>query len=520
MKIKKVIATSLCAVMLASTSTVFAQTSLLSNKELYEVNTYSGSKEAQLINGSLTDSRYHQPNSIVKLPNGDFLISDTLNHTIRKLSEKEVASFAGSPIGFTTLNEAIGGYHDDISVDAAFNSPSGLAVDKHNNVYVADSENHVIRKISADGEVTTLAGTTMLGHADGKSDQAQFYYPSDVAIDSKGNVYIADTLNHAIRKITPEGIVSTINALSNRIVEYTPGYPEFAGDFADGPLASAKFNEPTNIVVDSKDNLYVSDRGNQRIRYIDFTANAVSTVAGSGELKEDHFYVEGAFNDGEAAQAQFNSPEGLLLVDDKVLIVADRSNHIVRVINNGKVNTLVGTPEEFGEANGVLSSATLNEPSDIAMTEDGALLVVEAGYNRIRLVDSYIATSDLTDATQLQVLVNGKLITTDEPSYIVQSSTVIPIRAIGEALGLDVSYDTNQRIVLASAEKQYIFHVESNKVTVATAEGSETIELDVGVQLKNSRSFVPVRFVSEQLGYHVAWDKHMKNVIIRNKAAE
>ena len=520
---KKSVAAGICVTMLATTTTTFAQAHFFEQQDLYEARTLVGEKDPSLLNGSLTEAKFYQPNSIVQLSNGNYIISDTLNHTIRVMDAEKVDSYAGLIVEFNEFSEPMGAYHDGDAELAVFNAPSGLAVDHEDNVYVADSANHVIRKISAEGNVSTVAGTTVLGHADGKAANAQFYYPSDVAIDSKGNLFVADTLNHTIRKITKDGQVTTLNALSDRVIEYTPGYPEFTGDFADGKISDAKFNEPTNIIVDSKDNSYVADRGNQRIRYIDFEANKVSTVAGSGELDDNKLYVSGGFKDGEAQLAQFNSPEGMTLVNDNVLIVADRKNHVIRVIENGVVSTIAGEPEEFGGANGVLPFVTFNEPSDVLVTNEGAILVVEEGYHRIRKISSYLEFSEaVTTANKLQVLVNGKLLTPEEDPYVENSRTLIPLRAAAEALGFKVEYqEPTQKITLSDGEKLYVFQLGSQEVTISVSDGlSTTIALDVAIQTKNNVSFVPLRFIAEQLGYHVAWDKDMQNVVIRDKSYE
>ena len=519
---KKSIVAGILMMMLAPTSAVFAQSPFFEQQDFYEARTLVGGKEPLWLNGNLSEAKFHQPSSIVQLSDGSFLIADTLNHTIRvmNLEQEQVDSYAGIIVEFDDFNEAVGAYYDGDTETSAFHAPSGLAVDHENNVYVADAENHVIRKISSDGTVTTVAGSAVLGHSDGKGTEAQFYYPNDVVVDSKGNIYVADTLNHAIRKIAKDGRVTTLNALSDRVVEHPQGNPEFTGDFADGKLSTAKFNEPTNIIVDSKDNLYVADRGNQRIRYIDFATNEVRTVAGSGELKDNQFYVAEGFKDGKAHLAQFNSPEGMALVNDDILIVADRKNHVIRAIEKGVVRTIAGKAEEFGDINGVLPFITFNEPSDVLVTDDGKMFVVEAGYHRIRVISSYLAYSDLTSANELQVLVNGKLIQLEENPYIDEGSIFISLSAVGEALGLKVTQRQPQQIMLSKDHKQYVFDLNTSEVTISENGEQLTLSVDNSIQIKNNVSFVPLRFIAEQLGYHVAWDKNMKNVVIRDKSYE
>jgi len=513
----KLALTSLTMLLAIPVSTAFATSSYITPNEHFEVRNYAGNQVPALVDGSLAESSFHSPTSIEQLSNGHYIISDTLNHTIRLVEQQKVDSFAGLPIGYDNYSFAIGAYSDGVALEAAFNMPLGLAVDSQDNIYVADSGNHVIRKITKDGEVTTVAGTTVLGHRDGKANSAQFNLPSDVAIDSQGNLYVADTLNHAIRKINPSGEVITLNALSTRVVEYTPGYADFSGDFADGALAIAKFNEPTHIEVDSKDNLYVTDSGNQRIRYIDLQSNTVTTVAGSGLLAANELYVEPGYKDGKADEARFNSPEGIALVNDTTLLVADRNNHVIRVIEDGVVKTIAGIGEQYGGTNGVLSAATFNQPYDVFVTGDGALLVADSGYNRLKIVASYLHFAEATDINHLQIVVNGKVLQANDQPFIVSGRTVLPLRSIGEALGLEVSYDPQtKQIKLAAQNAEYIFNVDSNQAAIVENGEVTHVELDVSVQLKNGVSFIPVRFISEQLGYDVIWDKDMQNVVIRN----
>ena len=157
----------------------------------------------------------------------------------------EVSTLAGSTVGF----------RDGDSRSAEFDKPTGVAVDAEGNVYVADQLNHRIRKITPEGLVSTLAGSTE-GFRDGSGASAQFNYPVDVAVDTEGNVYVADWQNHLIRKITAEGLVSTLAGS-------TVG-------FRDGIGTSAQFNRPSGVAVDTEGNVYVADSDNNRIRRIEW----------------------------------------------------------------------------------------------------------------------------------------------------------------------------------------------------------------------------------------------------------
>lgn len=300
----------------------------------------AGSGAVGELNGPASSASFRQPAGLAILADGSVLVADSGNHLIRKISTGTVSTYAGFTVYRDSKGFPAGMLLDGPLNQSMFHQPQGLAVDQNGTLYVADAANHAIRKITPQG-VVTIAGDGVQGDRNGTGKEARFHSPSDVAVAEDGTLYVADTLNHAIRKIAPDGRVTALNSLSDRTVELANGYLESAGDFRDGKLSEAKFNEPSGIVLDAKGNLYVSDTGNQRIRYIDLQNETVTTVAGGGEpYAKDALYAEGSYADGEAAAAKFQFPKGLAVTADGGLLIADSMNHAIRYLHQGKVTTL------------------------------------------------------------------------------------------------------------------------------------------------------------------------------------
>ena len=246
---------------------------------------------------------------------------------------------------------------------AQFFFPYGIAIDASGNLYVADTGNNRIRKITPAGEVTTLAGSTY-GYADGTGSSAKFWEPTAITIDVEGNLYVADTENNRIRKVTPAGEVTTLAGS-------TKGY-------ADGTGGEAQFDLPQGIAIDASGNLYVADGYNRNIRKIS-PVGEVTTLAGSttGYMG----YVDGA-----GTAAQFGFPEGIAIDTSGNLYVADEGNHCIRKITpEGVVSTLAGNGG-YGYVNGTGSAAKFFNPSDITIDASGNLYVADTYNNSIRKV--------------------------------------------------------------------------------------------------------------------------------------
>ncbi|MBP1154787.1 MULTISPECIES: stalk domain-containing protein [unclassified Paenibacillus] len=487
---------------------------------MVNVTTWAGSGDLGSGNGTGENVTFRIPSRLAILPDNTVLISDSRNHLIRKLTEGRVSPYAGVLYEMDDKGFPIGGLLDGQSGGSLFHEPQGMAVDADGNVYVADAGNHAIRKIDASGRVSTLAGSGLIGLTDGKGKAASFYRPMDVAVAADGTLYVADTLNHVIRSVSPSGEVRTLSEPSSRAVEVSPGQASPAGDFADGELNQAKFNEPGGLVIDDKGNLYVSDSGNQRIRYIDLQAGTVSTVAGGGAAAaKKELYVLGDYADGEASQARFNFPLGIAWAAEGGLIIADSQNHAIRFVSNGRVITLAGVPgSTTGELDGIEGSARMQRPTGVAVQADGSIIVADAFNNKLRQIRLYSLPVDLPKDNNVKVVLDNQWLPFEAPPEIVAGRTMVPVRAIAEALGYQVAFDDATRAVQFSKEGVTVEITMDRTGIKRIAEGREWLtETDAAPYIKHDLTYVPVRFFAEEIGLDVQWDHGTRTAILRHK---
>ncbi|WP_339317897.1 stalk domain-containing protein [Paenibacillus sp. FSL R10-2734] len=375
-----------------------------------------------------------QPWGLTAVPgSNDLIIVQSGNGTISKWSNGELQTVAG---------QGAEGYIDDKSGKALFNHPTYTAVDSKGNIYISDTDNHVIRKIK-NGEVYTFAGTGIAGYKDGQPNTAQFNAPGGLAVDSNNNVYVADTLNHVIRKVTPEGIVTTF-----------VGQQGSNGAYLDGAVALAKFNEPVGLVFDETGNLYVADSGNQMIRLI--KGDKVETFAGKATSVDPVTgYMTGGFHNGDRLSALFNRPRGLAYADG-VLLIADSLNHRIRAIQkDGRVITVAGQATS-GDQVGALDKVMFNQPSGVAITS-GNLYVTDTLNNKLKVLNLDLqalkplrSEADLLDAVSLlpagknmQVWLDGVQVNLNTATLPLKESDKIylPVRAFFSSWGADVRWD-------------------------------------------------------------------------------
>lgn len=324
-------------------------------EEFTVVSTLAGSGHAGFVDGMGSMATFNRPSAMVIDADGNIYVSDHDNHSIRKITpEGVVSTFAGT---------GKPGFDNGMRLKASFNHPYGLAIDSRGNLYVGDVSNHCVRKIAPNGKVSTLAGGRR-GFSDRQGDLAMFDHPHGVAVDSKNNIYVADAYNNRIRKIKPDGTTSTLAGSGN-------------DGFLDGPSSQAEFYVPIGIVIDNSGNVYVGDEGNSSIRKIT-SDGFVTTLAGNGKF---------SFADGVGRDATFNAPGGIALDRHGNLYVADYlNNSIRRVSTSGEVRTIAGKVDK-GFADGRPSEARFHYPFGIAVDREGLIYVGDQYNHRIRKID-------------------------------------------------------------------------------------------------------------------------------------
>jgi sugar lactone lactonase YvrE len=278
---------------------------------------------------------------------GNAYLVDAGNNTIRKTTPEglvtTLAGTAGKP-----------GSADGTGTAASFDGPEGIAVDASGNIYVADTYNDTIRKVTSDGVVSTLAGTAgTSGSADGTGATASFDEPQGIAVDASGNVYVT-TYNNTIRKVTPEGVATTLAGTVGK------------SGHADGTGTAASFNWPQGIAIDASGNLYVADSDNCTIRKVT-SEGAVTTLAGTAGTY--------GYADGTGTAALFDWPEGIAVDASGNIYVADNGNSLIRKITPaGVVTTIIGAPGNATASTGLLP-ASIYAPQYVAVDSTGNLYI-------------------------------------------------------------------------------------------------------------------------------------------------
>jgi sugar lactone lactonase YvrE len=298
---------------------------------------------------------------------------------------------------FSVLAGGSEGSKDGAGPAAQFKWPHGLAVDAAGNVFVADRGNHLIRKITRDATVSTLAGSPeKYGRVDGIGDAARFWYPVGIAVDLQRNVYVADSSGQAIRKVTSAGVVTTL-----------AGTPETA-ERKLGFGSVDHLHNPTGVAVDKEGNVFVADSNNYVIRKIT-AAGTVTTLAGLAGTS--------GTTDGEAKTARFIFPSGVALDGKGNLYVTDKMT-IRKIDPRGLVSTLAGSPDDIGTTDGSGSAARFQNPKAVASDSAGNVYVADNGNKNIRKITPDGVVKTLRDAGNASPFVNPSGIAVDDKGQV------------------------------------------------------------------------------------------------------
>jgi hypothetical protein len=320
-----------------------------------DVDSFAGTGLAGYEDGPGGVARFNLSQGLAVDAVGNVYVADTCNNRIRKISVNGVVS--------TLAGDGSNGCRNGIGTTSRFDYPTGIALDWNGNLFVADQDNHLIRRISPDGWVSTVAGDGQPGYQDGDCATAKFNYPSGLAVDAAGNIYVADQGNHCIRVVRQSGAVSTLAGNGS-------------GSYRDGAGANAEFNFPSSVAVDLAGRVFVADSCNNLVRRIT-PFGTVTTLAGDGC---------GAFRDGKCVGAQFNHPYGIAVDLAGNVLVADTYNNRIRKISPaGCVITLAGAGERACN-NGSGTRAAFNYPTGLAPAVTGNIFVADAGNSLIRVL--------------------------------------------------------------------------------------------------------------------------------------
>lgn len=330
---------------------------------------------------------------------GNLYVADLGGDTLRYVTAAGVVTtIAGQP--------GVANWQDGTGTGAAFNAPAGVTLDPQGNIYVADSGDYTVRKVTPGGVVTTFAGKgNVYGSTNGTGTNAVFTAPSAICCDSSGNLYLADGTGNTIRKITTPGAVVTTFAGTG-----------FSG-LTNGAAASARFNNPQGVAVDSSGNVYVGDTGNNCIRLISAATGLVTTFAGS---------TSAGSTDGTGTGARFNGPAGLRVDASGNVYVTDSGNSTIRKITpQGVVTTVSGQVGAADSKDGVNSVAAFDFPGDLALGPNGVIYVGDSLNYTVRRVVPGVATAPqlTTQPTNLTV-VTGQTATF---TVTVSSTATVPL---------------------------------------------------------------------------------------------
>ena len=394
-------------------------------------------------NGAGASARFYNPSGVSVDTAGNVFVADLNNHTIRKVTSAGVVTTLAGVGGLNGSTDATG-------TAARFYNPYGVAVDSAGNVFVADNYNDSIRKVTSAGVVTTLAGTAgFSGSTDATGSAARFYRPSGVAVDTAGNVFVADTSNHTIRKVTSAGVVTTLAGTAG------------SSGSTDATGSAARFNGPIGVSVDTAGNVFVADSSNHTIRKVT-SAGVVTTLAGTA----------GSFGstDATGSAARFRFPTGVAVDSSGNVFVADVVNNTIRKVTSaGVVTTEAGIANTSGSNNGLGSAARFSNPYGVSVDAAGNVFATDTASHTIRnSVPSAPATVTLSGLSKTYTGSAQAPTTTVSPSGL-----SLEVIYTGTAASLSAPVTAGSYVVTASVVDNFYYGSASGVITISKA--SQTI---------------------------------------------
>ncbi|MEC4003449.1 T9SS type A sorting domain-containing protein [Flavobacterium sp. SUN052] len=379
-----------------------------------------------LINGNGGAARFYNPRAIAVDSYGAFYVADSNNNCVRKISANgNVTTVAGS----------------------SSNHPFGVAVDIIGNVYISDTFNHRILKIDVGSSTShVLAGSGVTGNADGMSINAEFNTPMGITVDALGNVYVADSYNNRIRKIDSSGLVTT-----------------FAGS-SQGNLnaigIAAKFNAPTGLAIDELGNVFVADRNNNQIKKIEING-VVSTYSGNGIYGDV---------DGTGSLAQFSGPIGLARDShNNIYVVSNSSNLIRKISGTGEVSTIAGFSGVWGSCiNGIGTNAQFLQPNGLIVNASDDVFVADTGNNTIRKISMPLSNNNYDLENQISISPNPVNSSVEIKINHTTGATITIFDINGRLLQTEIITEKNSLINIVSLSKGlYLLNITTSKFTIS-----------------------------------------------------